>query len=94
MSRHILVNALAFGHQHLETVQSLHVCMQTWMRRESDLVQALAQAYAEREVLEASIRAAAEVHTSYLAAEPCGLQSTLNFMQHAAQLCSSCSDPA
>ncbi len=35
--------------------------LQTWMRRESDLVQALAQAYAEREVLEASIRAAAEV---------------------------------
>ncbi|KAK9840200.1 hypothetical protein WJX74_005380 [Apatococcus lobatus] len=36
---------------------------ETWMRRESDLVQALAQAYAEREVLEASIRAAAECDT-------------------------------
>ena len=42
--------------------------LQTWMRRESDLVQALAQAYAEREVLEASIRAAAEV------SQPCHMQ--------------------
>ena len=30
---------------------------ETWMKRQSDLVQATAQAYAEREVLEASMRA-------------------------------------
>jgi hypothetical protein len=34
----------------------------TWMKRESDLVQATAQAYAEREVLDACIRAIQQVH--------------------------------
>ena len=33
----------------------------TWMKRESDLVQAAAAAYAEREVLEASMRALEQV---------------------------------
>ena len=32
----------------------------TWMKRQSDLVQATALAYAEREVLEASVRAMSE----------------------------------
>ena len=39
----------------------------TWMKRQSDLVQATALAYAEREVLEASMRAIEKVHLpSYL----------------------------
>ncbi len=33
----------------------------TWMKRQSDLVQATALAYAEREVLEASMRAIGKV---------------------------------
>ena len=50
--------------------------LQTWMRRESDLVQALAQSYAEREVLEASIRAAAEV------SQPCHMQLVVVIGRH------------
>ena len=37
----------------------------TWMKRQSDLVQATALAYAEREVLEASMRAVQEVCLIY-----------------------------
>ncbi len=37
----------------------------TWMKRQSDLVQATALAYAEREVLEASMRAIERVCSQY-----------------------------
>ena len=42
----------------------------TWMKRESDLVQATAAAYAEREVLEASMRALEQV-CFVTSAKPC-----------------------
>lgn len=47
----------------------------TWMKQQSDLVQATALAYAEREVMEASIRALDEV-------SPPTAQSTPSFCPH------------
>lgn len=38
----------------------------TWMKRESDLVQATAQAYAEREVVDACLRAMQQVRPSLI----------------------------
>ena len=63
--------------------------LQTWMRRESDLVQALAQAYAEREVLESSIRAAAEVKHCWSSFSCLGCEPVLLLLRHliALRLC-------
>ena len=44
---------------------------ETWMKRESDLVQATALAYAEREVLEASMRAVQQASSPAMPLMPC-----------------------